>query len=255
VKLNIVPARTGIQWVKLGVRTFFRQPLGLTGLVFMYLASLLLLTAIPPWGLAAPLLMPATTLGMLVAAQRVDGGSFPMPSVLFSGFRAGKPCTRGLLVLGLVHMAAWGSILLVLQAVFPGPLVQLNDAAAGTAPTAKVSPAFSVAAILSPLIFFLFSFAPALVYWHAVTPAKSLFFSLVAFWRNLGAFITFGASWFLFLAVLSLVLGLVAGGNVNLLLQILAPLALICFYAMLFASLYFAFRDTFVATPEEPVTN
>ena len=32
MKLNIVPARTGIQWVKLGIQTFFRQPLALSGL-------------------------------------------------------------------------------------------------------------------------------------------------------------------------------------------------------------------------------
>ncbi len=29
MKLNIVPARTGLVWVKLGVSTFFRQPLAL----------------------------------------------------------------------------------------------------------------------------------------------------------------------------------------------------------------------------------
>ena len=34
VKLNIVPARTGLQWVKLGIRTFLRQPLALAGLFF-----------------------------------------------------------------------------------------------------------------------------------------------------------------------------------------------------------------------------
>jgi hypothetical protein len=255
VKLNIVPARTGIQWVKLGVKAFFRQPLGLAGLLFMYGAAMLLLAVIPPWGLAAPLLMPAATLGMLVAAQRVDTGSFPMPSVLIAGFRAGKQCTRALLVLGVVHVAVWGCIYLVLQAIFPGPFVQMNEAAQGTPPTARVSPALSIAAVLWPPVVFLFSFAPALVYWHAVTPAKSLFFSAVAFWRNLGAFITFAATWFLLLALLGLVLGLLSGGNTMLLLQILAPFGFICFYAMLFASLYFSFRDTFVATAEEPAPN
>ena len=31
MKLNIVPARTGLLWVKLGVRTFVKQPLALAG--------------------------------------------------------------------------------------------------------------------------------------------------------------------------------------------------------------------------------
>ena len=50
MKLNIVPARTGIQWVKLGVLTFFRQPLALAGLFFMYTAVVVLLAQIPVIG-------------------------------------------------------------------------------------------------------------------------------------------------------------------------------------------------------------
>jgi len=37
MKLNIVPARTGITWVKLGIQTFFKQPLALAGLFFLWL--------------------------------------------------------------------------------------------------------------------------------------------------------------------------------------------------------------------------
>jgi hypothetical protein len=35
MKLHLVPARTGLAWVKLGMRTFLRQPLALAGLFFM----------------------------------------------------------------------------------------------------------------------------------------------------------------------------------------------------------------------------
>ena len=37
MKLNIVPARTGLQWVKLGLRTFMQQPFALTALFFLLL--------------------------------------------------------------------------------------------------------------------------------------------------------------------------------------------------------------------------
>jgi len=95
VKLNIVPARTGIQWVKLGIRTFIRQPLGLAGLVFMYLSVLLLIATVPLVGLVVPFfLLPAATLGLFVATERVAAGTFPMPSVVLSGFRAGPQCNR-----------------------------------------------------------------------------------------------------------------------------------------------------------------
>ena len=47
MKLNIVPARTGIEWVKLGIQTFFKQPLALAGLFFLFMAIMSIATLIP----------------------------------------------------------------------------------------------------------------------------------------------------------------------------------------------------------------
>ena len=47
MKLNIVPARTGTQWVREGVRTFFKQPLAMAGLFFMFMASLSVAAFVP----------------------------------------------------------------------------------------------------------------------------------------------------------------------------------------------------------------
>mgnify|MGYP006155336157 CR=1 FL=1 len=52
MKLRIVPAGTGLQWVKLGVKTFFRQPLALSGLFFMFMAVVSLLQLLPVVGMA-----------------------------------------------------------------------------------------------------------------------------------------------------------------------------------------------------------
>jgi hypothetical protein len=51
MKLNIVPARTGITWVKLGVKTFLQAAPGLSGLFFMYMAVLTLMSLLPVLGL------------------------------------------------------------------------------------------------------------------------------------------------------------------------------------------------------------
>ena len=40
MKLNLVPAGTGIVWLKLGIRTFFKQPLAMSGLFFMFMLVL-----------------------------------------------------------------------------------------------------------------------------------------------------------------------------------------------------------------------
>jgi hypothetical protein len=255
VKLNIVPARTGIQWVKRGVQTFFRQPLGLTGLVFMYGAVYALLAAIPLVGVVAlAVLTPAATLGMFVAAERVSSGTFPMPSVFLAGFRSGPRCSRAMLVLGLMHVAVLAVLLGALALFFPGPAIEATEATATAPAKLQLSPVIPILFVLQLPLLVLFAYAPALVYWHGVTPAKSLFFGAIAFWRNIRAFITYAATWFLLISVLLILLFLVSGGNRVVMLQFLAPFMLV-FLAMLFTSMYFSFRDNFVAPPEEPAPN
>lgn len=251
MKLNIVPARTGIQWVKLGVRAFIRQPLGLTGLVFMYGAVYALLAAIPIVGVVAlAVLTPAATLGMFVATERVANGSFPMPSVFLSGFRSGPQCSRSMLVLGGIHVAVLVVLLGALTLFFPGAPIEVTEATGGAPAKVQISPVLFVASVLQLPLLVLFAFAPALVYWHGVAPVKSLFFSAIAFWRNLRAFFVYAAAWVLLLSLLMILLLLVSAGNRLVMLQFLAPFSLV-FLGMLFTSLYFSFRDSFVAIPPE----
>ena len=71
MKLHIVPARTGMAWVKLGVRAFWRQPMALAALFFMTMAAMSLATMIPLVGPAIALaLLPSATLAMMVAAAQ-----------------------------------------------------------------------------------------------------------------------------------------------------------------------------------------
>ena len=113
MKLNIVPARTGLQWVKLGVRTFLKQPLALTGLFFMYMAVVLVISQIPVLGIVlGAMLVPAATLGLMAATAEAASGRFPMPTVLVSAFRAGRQRARAMLVLGAIYTG--GSLLATL---------------------------------------------------------------------------------------------------------------------------------------------
>src|SRR4051812_2807021 len=95
MKLNIVPASTGIQWVKLGMRTFLKQPLALAALVFMYSTIAFAMLLIP---LAGPFLMmamvPMGTLGLMAATRVAENKAFPMPTILFTAFRASRERVR-----------------------------------------------------------------------------------------------------------------------------------------------------------------
>ena len=60
MRLNEVNARTGLAWVKAGVRTFWRQPLAMSGLFFMFMAAMSVAGVLPYLGSALALaLLPA----------------------------------------------------------------------------------------------------------------------------------------------------------------------------------------------------
>ena len=77
MKLQIVPPRTGIQWVKSGVLTFFRQPLALSGLFFMFVAVMSVVSLLPVVGAVQGLcLIPGATLGLMAASREALNGRF-----------------------------------------------------------------------------------------------------------------------------------------------------------------------------------
>ena len=118
MKLQLVPARTGFTWIKLGIRTFLRQPLALTGLFFMFMAAMTLVSKLPLIGVPlAMVLLPGTTLGLMAATREAAAGKFPMPLMLLTGFRAGPQALRSMLILGALYalgfLAALGTCWMV----------------------------------------------------------------------------------------------------------------------------------------------
>jgi hypothetical protein len=259
MKLHPVPARTGLLWVKLGMRTFFKQPMALAGLFFMFMLLVSLLSIVPVLGqLIALALLPAATLGLMVATRQADAGQFPMPTVLASAFRAGKERMQAMLVLGALY--AVGSLVIMgLSALFtggPSPLAPV-EGAEGAADLLR-QPGMVEGLLVSMLLYvplgLLFWHAPALVHWHGVSPIKSLFFSALACWTNKAALLFYFLGWMGVFFGVSLVLVLLATaiGGPQLLSVLLFPVAMLM-SAMFFSSLYFTFRDSFVTDTGEPV--
>lgn len=252
MKLNVVPPRTGLLWVRLGIRTFLRQPLALAGLFFMYMAVVLVVTQIPLVGtVIGGILVPAATLGLMAATAEASSGRFPMPTVLLSAFRAGRERLRSMLVLGVIYTVA--SVL----ATMLGSLLTGGAPAPAPGATAPEQPQLDTGLLVTLLLhtplFLMFWHAPALVHWHGITPAKSLFFSVVACWRNMGALLVYGLAWMgVFLLVGSVLglLGAVAGGA-NLARAVMVPTALLM-AAMFTSSIWFTFRDSFAADDDAP---
>ena len=263
MKLHIVPARTGMAWVKLGVRAFWRQPMALAALFFMTMASMSLATLIPLVGPAIALvLLPSATLAMMVAAAEATQGRFPTPAVLLVAFRTGRQRLRDMLTLGALYAVGFLGVM-ALSALLDGG--QFAKVYLGGAPLSKElaedasfqSAMWLAMALYLPLSL-LFWHAPGLVHWHGVPPVKALFFSIVACIRNFGAFMVYGLGWlFVFLlggvvvtlvTALLAVMGLAGAASGGIMVGGAMMLA-----AMFFTSVVFTFRDCF-EPPYHPAT-
>ena len=257
MQLNIVPARAGLTWVKLGIQTFWRQPLAMSGLFFMFMAMLSVATLLPFIGSALALaLLPAATLGLMAATQEATRGKFPMPSILISAFRAGRQRLRAMAILGALYAAGFLAIMGVSALIDGGQFARLY-LVGGKITEAQVlrgdfqGAMWAAMALYLPLSL-LFWHAPALVHWHGVSPVKSLFFSLMACYKNFGAMTLFGLAWSGVFVLAFVVVALISGllGNPMLATVAIFPLALVI-VAMFFTSIYFSFVDCFVATTDE----
>jgi hypothetical protein len=251
MKLNIVPARMGIQWVKLGIQTFFKQPLALSGLFFMFLAAMALVNVVPVLGIALALgLLPAATLGLMVATREAALGKFPMPAILLAAFKAGQEKRQAMLVLGGLYALGFVAAMGLSALVDGGNFAKLALVGGKVDREMVMQPSFQVAMWVALGLYLPLSLtfwhAPALVYWHGVPPLKSLFFSLVACLRNFWALTVFGLVWMGTFMLVGLVVALLASipGDPELAAAMMFPTAVIL-AAMFITSIYFTFRDSF----------
>ena len=250
MKLHHVPARTGWLWVRLGMRTFLRQPLALAGLFFLFMMLVSVLSLVPLLGNALALaLLPAATLGLMAATREADHGQFPMPTVLASAFRAGQQRLRAMLVLGGLY--ALGSLLVMgLTALLVGPAVVTLGEGAELGEALQQQPILLKQLVVTSLLYLplglLFWHAPALVHWHGISPVKSLFFSAMACWTNKGALLVYFLGWTMVFTIIAIGVVSVTAllGSPALVATLLFPLVMLM-SAMFFSSLYYTFRDSF----------
>ncbi len=258
MKLQIVPARAGVQWVKLGCQTFFKQPLALSGLFFLFVAVTTIVSRIPVLGFALALaLLPACTLGLMAASREAASGKFPMPTVFLSAFRAGRQQLRAMMGLGALYGASFFLALGCSALVDGGTFAGIYFSGVMPSVEAAQDPSLQVAMLvftaLQVLVSMMFWHAPALVHWHQVPPVKSVFFSIVACIRNFSAFTLYAFTWIALMVAtmlaVSLVLGLMVGPQLAS--QILLPVVLMV-AAMFFTSVYFTFEACFDTSEGNP---
>ncbi len=251
MKLNIVPARTGLHWVREGISTFFRQPIALTGLFLMFMALMSLLSLIPVLGGVLGLFfVPCATLGLMAAAQEAHSGKFPRPLTLFTAFRSGPSKSKQMLILGVWYCIGFLALLALSTTIDGGSFAKVylvgNELTKETVLQSDFQRAMWVTLALYIPFSCLFWHAPALVHWHGIPVAKSIFFSFIACLSNWRAFVMYALTWSLLFGCAAAGLGLLSSAfdQAAWVEELLLPVILIL-ASMFFTSAFFSFKDCF----------
>jgi hypothetical protein len=250
VQARIVGAAQGVRWLGEGWALFRAAPLGWLALACVYLLGTNVLALIPVVGFVAALMMvPALTVGMMAAARAASRGAQPHVRMLAEGFQAGGRAQLGLgAIYFLLSTAVFGAIALADQEG------KLRSILAGRTPAGELAAAeillpLAVFALAYAPVLMMFWFAPPLAAWHSTGVLKALFFSFVACLMNWRAFLAYGAAVALMMmaAPLAALLALRAFGGADLgvaVASLVFPLLLLML-PTLFASFYVSYRDVF----------
>ncbi len=295
MQAHSLPAERGTYWLLEGFRLFRRNPPFITALTLLYLLLVqgiaLLLPGIGP--ILLPLILPALTLIVANGCRLVDEGQKPGKENLLRGLAGKDGNGPAMLRLGGLQLA--GAVILVIlstalgdgtdpfadaaeatppavvgmESPLPGSAGSDSPPASEAPPTNSTNPAGAAAdppeaAILGALLRLMlmaapliiaFWFAPFLVGWDRIGPLQSLFFSIVASWRNwralgmftLGAVLIAGVVPGLILIVISQIAGLAL--SVALIAMRMVLIFLVA--PVLTASIYVSYRDIFHPTVDE----
>ncbi|MDM0040373.1 BPSS1780 family membrane protein [Variovorax sp. J22G21] len=264
MKLHLVPARTGVEWVRLGLRTFWRQPLAFISLFFLFMALISIAAQLPLVGsIVAPVFLPFMTLGLMVATSVAYDSETPKPvapAMFVAAVRAMRGRWRPMVVLGIISAIYFVAAVGVSALIDGGQLARAYLLDETVTPEIMAGSDFQTARLLVMCLNLPLSLAmwhaPALVHWHGVAPAKSLFFSLVALFRNFTAYAMFCLSWFGVFMIAGIALGLLAtvlvaaggmavGDSSSMLGGALMIGCALTLAAMSLSSTWFTFRDSF----------
>lgn len=246
-----VPPAAGWRWILGGFAIFRRNPPMLSMLFVAYWLTMIFLNVLPIVGaLAASLIVPGLSVGLMQAARNIERGQPVGLQTLYGGLREN---TRTLVALGGLYLFCTLGVLGVSALADGGDLLRymLAGSHAERAAFDEVDftlPALIVSVLMLPVIM-AYWFAPVLAAWHRLPLAKALFFSFVACWLNWRPFLVYSLGLLLVVGVvpgtlLGLLLLLFPGAQQFFTALIVVPMALIVAPAV-FASFYAGYRDIF----------
>lgn len=268
LRLRTVAPLQGSVWLRQGLRTFLRQPLGFCMLFLGYLVLASLVGWIPFIGSALSLAtVPVLSLAFMMATRDVLQGQ-PVRLAHLVAVRHQPPATRratlllclgfGIAVTLIIEFGVWLGGAELVEALKPLGRSErdarvLMEVIGHPAVGRLANTIWALAALVSVPYWH----ALALVHWGGQTAGQALFSSTLALWRTKGAFLVFGLGWLgtvmlasLVVSLLVAVLGAALGSPP--LAMALGATIFVALSAAFYVSLWFMFDDSFGAAADEP---
>jgi hypothetical protein len=243
-----LPLRAGRAWLGAAFALYRKNPPLMLSASMAYWLFGLVLALLGPLVLLLPIVQPTLMVLLANVYSAVSLGKAPQQADLVYTVVERRPA---LMRLGLFQFAA--SMTFALLSVLIEWIVDTpTDLSQLTARDVLLN-LLPLLIIMIP-VFMAFCFAPVLTAWHSMPPAKAMFFSFIATWRNIGAFvmhfinclIVIMAAGFARIALSSLFPA--AGDIIGYLLQLIM---LLVFVPTMMASIYIAYREIFELIPEQ----
>ena len=253
MKVQILPARQGWQWLTDAFRIFRKAQFMFPLVVLSYWMMMVIMNSIPVIGpVAATICIPVFSVSLMNVCRFLERGAAINPTQLFSGF---KQNLQTLLILGVLYLVIALGILGLTSFFDDGTLFSFFVADRGSKEAVSGGGDVMLAAQIG-LAFFIplmmaYWYAPVLVAWHGLTAGKALFFSFIACLRNWRAFLVYSLAVFILGGILpAFMLRFFADTGKTALIMLTLTLVFIGL-PLLYASFYVSYRDVFVTIDED----
>ena len=238
-----VSAGHGWQWIVDGFSLFRKNPIIWITLILVLYITFTILVRVPILGIVIVLLMPVLLAGLMEGCRALDTGQNLKITHLICGFQKN---TAHLVTLGGISLVG-NLLVLIIGAIMTGDaaITIMKSASGGAADPAaaeavlRAAPKVFTAALIAltfslPLLMALW-YAPLLVYFENLKPARSLVVSFGACWKNVLPFLVYGTV--ILIGILALTPISVSLRQFDLSIWLLAP--------VLIPSIYASYKDIF----------
>ncbi len=256
IRLRSLPAAAGLTWIRRGFRTFWRRPLGFSGLWLFVVACMAVAMAVSPLAALVLLpLLPLISLGFMLGTEDVLDDLPLRASVFWTPLTMSPAARRALLNIGLVYVAAAVGLALLAEWADGGEATRwlhtlMTPRTDGKMPEVPPISALGQAVLLVKffglgLVSIPLWHAPALVHWGRQGVAQAMFSSVVSIWRTRAAFGVYVLGWVTVGLVFMLAIGVLASAFGAAAVSLAAFTGLVMLTATFYVSIWFGFSDTF----------